>query len=201
MSENQPIFRSIFGDAWDSLPTVMHKHYANHPYSNDVVKVQGEMDVEFGWLVKLLSPFLRIAGALVPYQGRDIPVVVNFRSEPDSIAYCLDRTFNFPDKKPYIFYSRMVQIKNGVIVEFMKYGIGWKHRYSFNGEKVILEHLGYVWKIGSITIPVPVGLFLGRGHAEEEAINDDSFRMEMIITHPLFGKMYVYRGVFEVIDE
>ena len=200
MKESQPIFRSIFGDTWNSLPSVMHKHYANRPYCDDVVRVEGRMDVEFGWLVKLLSPLLRIVGALVPYQGKDIPVTVHFRSEPDSNAYCLDRTFNFPDKKPYIFYSRMVQIKDDVIVEFMKYGIGWKHRFYYNGEKVILEHRGYVWKIFGATIPVPLGLFLGRGYAEEEALNENSFRMEMNITHPLFGKMYEYRGVFEVED-
>ncbi len=178
----------------------MHKHYANRPYCDDVVTVEGKMDVEFGWLVKLMSPFLRIFGALVPYQGNDILVTVHFRSEPDSDVYCLDRTFNFPDKKPYIFYSRLTPIKDDIVIEFMKYGIGWKHRFYWNGEKVILEHRGYVWNFFGMTIPIPLGLILGKGYAEEEAIDDNSFRMRMNIIHPIFGKMYEYRGVFGVVE-
>jgi len=200
MTTSQPIFQPVFGEQWDNLPPVMHKHYANHPFSNDVVTAVGKMDVEFGWLIKLFSPFLRLLGALVPYQGKDIPVTVKFRSEPESSVYCLDRTFNFPNKKPYIFYSKMVHIKDDVIIEFMKYGIGWKHHFYYRDNKVILEHHSYVWKFFNVIIPVPVGLFLGRGYAEEEAINENKFRMKMNITHPLFGKMYEYRGEFEVID-
>lgn len=201
MTTGQPIFQSVFAEQWDKLPTVIHKHYANRPFSDDVVTVEGNMDVEFGWLIKLFSPFLRLFGVLVPYQGNDVPVTVKFRSESDSSVYCLDRTFNFPNKNPYVFYSRMVPVKENLIIEFMKYGIGWKHRFYYKDDKVILEHHSYVWKVFNLIIPVPIGLFLGRGYAEEEAMNENQFRMKMNITHPLFGKMYEYRGVFEVIDE
>lgn len=201
MTSTSPIFQSIFAAQWEKLPPVMHKHYSNRPYCNDVVTVKGKMDVEFGWLVKLLSPFLRIFGALVPYQGNDIPVTVHFRSEPDSASYCLDRTFYFPDKMPYVFYSKMVSVKDDIIIEFMKYGIGWKHRFYYHDDKVILEHRGYVLKIFDKLIPIPLGLLLGRGYADEEALDDNCFRMKMNITHPVFGKMYEYRGRFEVIDE
>lgn len=200
MTTGQPIFQAVLGEQWNKLPLVFHKHYANRPFTDDVVVVSGKMDVEFGWLIKLFSPLLRLFGVLVPYQGNDIPVTVKFRSETESSAYCLDRTFNFLNKKPYVFYSKMVPVKDELIIEFMKYGIGWKHRFYYNGDKVILEHHSYVWKFLNIIIPVPVGLFLGRGYAEEEAINDNEFRMKMNITHPLFGKMYEYRGEFEVID-
>ena len=201
MAPNLPIFQSVFAEQWQELPPVMHKHYANRPYCDDVVTVEGKMDVEFGWLVRLLSPFLRVFGALVPYQGKDIPVTVQFRSEPDSAAYCLDRTFNFTNKKPYVFYSKMVVIKRDIIVEFMKYGIGWKHCYSYNDDKVKLEHLGYVWKIFGRIIPIPLGLFLGCGYAEEEALDQNNFRMKMNITHPMFGKMYEYKGRFKIIGD
>jgi len=198
MTKQAPIFQPIFGEQWSSLPPVMYRHYSNRPYCDDVVVVVGKMDVEFGWLVSLLTPFLKIFGALVPHQGHDIPVTVRFSSEADSAAFCLKRTFNFKNKKPYVFSSKMLQIKDDVIVEFMKFGIGWKHRFYYDGKKVILEHRGYVWKVFGIIIPIPLGLLLGKACAEEEAINDNSFRMKMNIIHPLFGKMYEYRGVFEV---
>ena len=201
MSSVQPIFQSIFAEQWAHLPPVMYKHYSNRPYCDDVVTVEGTMDVEFGWLVRLLSPLLRLFGALVPYQGNDIPVTVHFRSEPDSIAFCLDRRFTFSDNRSYIFYSRMMPVKNNIIIEFMKYGIGWKHEFSYDGDKVLLKHCGYVWEIFGKMIPVPLGLLVGRGYAEESALSEDSFKMKMCITHPLFGKMYEYRGQFEVRDE
>ena len=200
MSDLQPIFQSIFNADWQNLPPVMHKHYANRPYSDDVVTVSGKMDVEFGWLVRLMSPLLRVFGALVPYQGNNIPVTVHFRSRHDSNLYCLDRTFNFPNKEPYVFFSKLTPINIDIVVELMKYGIGWKHRFYWNGEKVILEHRGYVWKLSGMTVPVPLGLILGKGYAEEEAIDDNNFRMKMNITHSVFGKMYEYRGFFAIVQ-
>lgn len=199
IKEATPIFQSIFGEQWPSLPSVMHKHYSNRPFCDDVVVVEGKMDVEFGWLVSLLTPFLRVFGALVPHQGNDIPVTVYFRSEADSAAYCLDRTFNFKNKKAYVFFSKMIQVKDDVIIELMKFGIGWKHRFYYDSEKVILEHRGYVLKIFGLIMPIPLSLLLGRGYAEEIPLDDNSFRMKMNITHPLFGKMYEYKGVFEVV--
>jgi len=201
MSSKQPIFQSIFAEQWETLPAVMHKHYANRPYCDDVVKVEGKMDVEFGTLVTWLSPLLRLFGALVPYQGHDIPVTVFFRSEKNSNTYCLDRHFHFANKPAYIFYSRMVPIKKNIIVEYMKYGIGWKHRFYFDGNKVILEHCGYVWRFFGLGLPIPLGLFLGKGYAEEEALSETRFRMKMTIEHFLFGRMYEYRGEFEMCDE
>lgn len=196
----KPIFQSIFADSWEKLPSVMHKHYANRAYSTDVVRVEGNMDIEFGWFIRLLLPFLRLFSVLVPYKGNDIPVTVNFLSEVNSAAYCLKRTFNFPNSPPYIFFSRLIQIKDDIVVELMKSGIGWKHRFYYNGNKVVLKHRRYIWKLFGIMIPIPIKLFLGKVHAEEEVLSDNSFRMKMHITHPLLGKIYEYRGIFTVTE-
>lgn len=199
MNKNQPIFASIFNEQWNNLPPVFYKHYANRPYGNDVTIAEGTLDITFNWLVSLMTPFLRIFGALAPYQGSNIPVTVHSRSEPDSSVYCLDRMFHFPDKKPYKFCSRLMPLCDDVVIEFMKYGIGWKHRFYYDGKKVVLEHRGYVLKLFGTVVPIPLGLFLGRGYAEEEATSDTGFRMQMTLTHPLFGKLYDYRGHFEMV--
>ncbi|PIR38116.1 MAG: hypothetical protein COV35_07705 [Alphaproteobacteria bacterium CG11_big_fil_rev_8_21_14_0_20_39_49] len=198
--KDQPTFRPIFGDSWSSLPPVMSKHYANRPYSNDIVTVKGKMDVKFNWFIKLMSPFLRLSGALVPYEGNDIPTIVRFKSEPHSNVFCFDREFRFVNKKPFHFNSRMIPQNGNEVIEFMRFGIGWKCKYSYDGKKVVLAHKGYVWKIFNINIPVPIGLLLGSGYAEEEALSDNSFKMKMVITHMLFGKMYEYKGTFKVVE-
>lgn len=201
MKQNQAIFKPIFGDDWDKLPAVFHKHYVNRPYCDDIACVQGKMDVSFTWFVRLLSPALKLFGVLVPYEGTDIPVKVVFKSQAESNAFCLERTFYFPDKKPYIFFSTMIPVKNDIIIEYMKFGIGWKHRFYYNGEKVILEHRGYVWKVFNLTVAVPLSWIFGRVFAEEQAINDTTFRMQMQLSHPLFGKLYEYKGEFEIVGE
>jgi len=193
-----PIFKSVFGHQWQSLPSVMHKHYANRPYSNDVVTVEGKMQVEVSRFARLLSPLLRLAGALVPYAGKDIPVTVRFCSESDSNVFCFDRIFYFHGRAPYHFRSRMVPVKGGEVIEFMRIGIGWKARYRYDGRKVILEHRGYVVKFLGILLRLPLELLMGSGYAEEEAMSDDRFRMYMDIRHFLFGKVYAYMGVFTV---
>jgi len=53
MIKEVPIFQSVFGEQWSSLPPVMHRRYSNRSYGDDVVMIAGKMDVEFGWLVRL----------------------------------------------------------------------------------------------------------------------------------------------------
>jgi len=200
MSANEPIFKSVFGGAWDTMPPVLHQHYANRPFSHDVVTVEGVMKVELSLYAKLLSPFLRLAGALVPYTGDNIPTTVHFRSEPDSDVFCFDRIFRFPGKKPYPFRSRMTPIAGNEVVEVMALGLGWRAAYRYDGKKVVLEHRGYVVRLLGHYIRVPIEWFLGSGYAEEEAIDSRRFRMYMDIRHRLFGRVYAYSGEFSIAE-
>ncbi len=196
----EPIFKAIFAEQWKNLPPVMHKHYANRPFSQDVVTVKGVMKIEVSWLARLLSPLMRIAGALVPFAGENIPVTVHFRSEPNTNTYTLDRIFYFADKPPYHFHSRMLPVSDHAIIEFMKIGIGWHASYRYEGKKILIEHLGYKMKLLGKFILLPLEWLLGKGYAEEEALNDNTFRMYMDLRHPLFGKVYAYSGEFSVTE-
>lgn len=199
-ASDQPIFESVFGSQWGQLPPVMHKHYANRPYTQDVVTVEGRMNIEISPFARLLSPLLRLAGALVPYAGDNIPVTVHFRSDPHSNAYGFDRLFHFPGKAPYPFRSRMYPIGGSDVVECMRIGIGWHARYSWDGHKVLMTYQGYAVRLFGRLIHLPVGWLIGYGNAWEEAIDEHRFRMYMDIRHPLFGKIYVYRGEFTVTE-
>lgn len=201
MDKNQAIFRSIFGQDWESLPPVMHRHYANRPFCNDVVIARGTMDVSMCLLMRLMSPMLRLAGTLFPWQARDIPVTVRFLSHPESAAYSLERTFRAPDRPPFVFYSSMEHQGQDIVVEFMKFGVGWKHRFYYDGDRIVLAHRGYVWRVAGLLLPIPLAWILGKGYAEERAIDDNSFRMLMHITHPLLGRVYSYSGTFRIDDE
>lgn len=200
MNEAQPIFKPVFGEDWERLPTVMHKHYANRAYTNDIVTVSGKMNIDYSGLFNVLMPLFKLFKVLVPYKEKNIPVTVNFRSNPNSSAFHFDRTFYIPDKKPYYFRSYMLPIKDNIVVEFMFLGIGWQTKYDYDGNKVILKHHGYVWKLFGWLIPLPFNFIFGRVHMEKEALSENSFRLNMQITHPIFGK-YIYAGEFKILRE
>lgn len=199
--ESEPIFKSVFGDMWDNLPKVMHKHYANRPYSDDVVIVDGTLDVMCAGPIKFLAPIMKLLGQIPAHNEKDVSVSVEFKSDKDTKSFHFKRTFNFKNAKPYIFHSRMMQIKDNEVIEIMRFGLGWKMLYLWDGEKVVLQHRGYALYLFGHFIPVPLTLLMGKGYAEEIAVDENTFDMITHITHPWWGKVYEYKGRFEVKDE
>lgn len=195
-----PIFEGIFGKPLSALPPVMQKHYAVRPDSTDRVTVEGVMNIRRGWLIRLLSPFLRLFGALVPYDGTDIPVTVAFYSGINDKSFHFDRTFHFPGRPAYRFHSRLQHVAGHEVIEIMQGGICWRSTYEAEGRNVRMRHLGYVLRLGRFFIPLPLALIFGKGAAGEEALTDDTFKMWMTITHPLFGENYRYEGSFKIAE-
>ena len=194
MNKKEQTFKTVFGSAWEKLPPVFQKRYMNRSYTNDIVTVEGIMEINYSKLMSCLMPFFKLMHVLVPYKGKNISVKVDFRSQDDAV--CLDRKFYFPHKKPYEFNSRMRVIKLNEVIEHMAWGISWKTHYFYDGKKVVMQHKAYVWKILGLNIRLPLEIFMGKGHAEEEMIDDNSYRVTMNIAHPWFGVMYTYTGDF-----
>ncbi len=195
---SEPIFKSIFGEAWNDLPPSMHKHYANRPYADDESVVEGTLDVMCKQPLKFLAPLMKLMGQIPAHNEESVPVTVRFQSDKDTKAFHFNRTFNFKNAKPYTFKSRMVQIKGNEVIEIMRFGLGWKMLYLWDGEKVVLKHRGYALRLFGHFIPVPLTLLMGEGYAEEIAVDEDTFDMITHIIHPWWGKVYEYKGRFEV---
>lgn len=197
-NDHQPVFKPVFGASWSDLPPVMRRHYANRAYKDDVATVEGTLDVQSSVIGRLLKPIFLLTGVLVPYEGKNVPVTVNFISESRSNAFRFERTFHFPGKRPYQFLSKMVPRGGNEIVEIMGPGLGWRSSYSWDGTKVILAHKGYVFSIFGVLVPLPLTFLLGSGYAEENPIDDDSFAMMTEIRHPLWGRIFGYNGTFKI---
>ncbi len=198
---SEPTFKSIFADKWDELPDVMKKHYANRPYSDDINIAEGVMKVEGSALWKLLNPFSKLFGILVPYTGENIPVTVTFRSESDSNRFIFDRIFYFPGRAPYKFYSVLHPIKENEVCEIMNMGLGWRCEFSWEDKRVRLKHKGYVLKVFGRIISLPLTFLVGPGFAEEMPIDDFTFSMKMEIIHPWWGKVMGYSGQFRMVEK
>ena len=194
----EPIFKDIFGAAWNDLPSVMKKHYAGRPYTDDTVIVEGTLDVMCKQPLKALAPVMKLMGQIPAHNEMNVPVTVRFQSARDSREFQFNRTFNFKNAKPCAFRSRMLQIRDNEVIEIMRFGLGWKMLYLWDGEKVVLQHHGYALRLFGHFIPAPLTLLMGKGYAEEIAVDDDTFDMITHITHPWWGKIYQYKGRFKI---
>ena len=195
-----PIFQEIFGASWPNLPIVLERRYGVRADSLDRVVVSGALNIRQSRFVRLIAPLLKFFGALAPFDGLNVPVMVAFYSGPGAHTVHSDRVFNFAGKPPFPFHSRFEPISGGEVVEYMRFGVGWRALYAVESARVTLTHRGYVWRVGKTLIPLPLGWVLGRGAAAEEALDEDRFTMWMTITHPLFGENYRYEGEFRLIE-
>lgn len=195
-----PIFKPIFGDAWDALPPVMHLHYANRPFCRDTHVADGVMTVRASPLMRLMAPISHALGAIPIANEADIPVTVTFRSEENSRALVFDRLFHLKGRKPYRFRSRMLPVGGNQIVEQMRFGLGWRVAFSAKGDRVLLTHQGYALTVAGKLINLPLDWLMGRVSAQEWATGPDSFGMAVTIDHWLFGQIYEYRGTFRMMD-
>ena len=197
---SSPTFQSIFGDAWNQLPTVIHKHYANRPFSNDLTIVKGELDVMCAGPIKWLAPLMRFMGQIPPVNELQVPVLVHFHSSSESQDFHFKRSFKFKHHPLYSFHSKMRQVKGDEVVEVMRFGLCWRLFYRWQDDKVKLIHKGYAFQLFGYLIPLPLTILLGQGYAEETAIDDDTFDMITTITHPWWGQIYEYKGRFKVLQ-
>ncbi len=94
----------------------------------------------------------------------------------------------------------MMHVGGNELIEFMRFGIGWKTAFTWDGSKVILSHRGYVWRFLDVHIPIPLFLIIGRGEAEEVPIEENEFEMWAHARHPWFGNCFAYAGLFKAVE-
>lgn len=204
VSDPQPIFAAVFAEQWDSLPPALRLHYANRPFSNDVVTHEGHLTITMSPFMRNFRWLLRLAGVLIPIEGDHIPCTVYSRSDPKSNAYILDRWVYPPGGKPYNFRSELVPTgEPHRVIEYFRFGGGWRASYSFEDGQVHLRHLGYNWRLFGHNIPLPgwLRIFAGTGHAVEQVLSDDSYTMRTALSHGLHkGPLIGYAGDFRVTE-
>lgn len=199
--KDTPIFQPVFGESWESLPTVFKRHYANRPYTQDTMKIVGRLDVSSKQPLLWMAPLMKLMRQIPVRNEQNVAVSVYFRSDKHSKRLMFDRTFFFKQKKPYRFVSSMIPVHGNTVVELMRFGLGWKFSCHWDGKKIVLKHIGYVFNLMGHFIPMPLTSLLGEGYAEEHAIDDSTFEMNTFVTHKLWGRVYQYKGRFELSDD
>jgi len=199
LKQGQPVFRQILGDQWNELGDVIRRHYFLRPWSDDRICVTGIMtEVSHSFPARLLIPFGMLFGALVPWQGRNVPIEVYYKARQDNSDIYWDRVFRFPGRWPYHFRSFMQSSGNGEVIEFVRFGVGMRLRVSAEQGALVFRNTGYIWRVAGISIPIPLRFIIGTAYVEERPIDMSRFSMKMELVHPLFGIFFHYRGEFSL---
>ena len=186
------MFRKILSDQWTNLNPALQQHYGIR--NGEEISLTGELAVKHGRYIKLLMPLIRLTGALVPVEGERFEVSVHNKRVDDLFYW--HRVFK-KDNKIYEFKSKMQQFDND-IVEFVGLGIGIRMGLKVKKGALIYEDKGYVFKLGSFLIPIPLGLLMGVSNIEEFKSEDSSndINMRFVVNHPWFGFGFSYMGYF-----
>lgn len=193
----KPVIARALGTDWDRLAPVVRRHYDLMPGQDTRCTCEGVMlEVHHATILK---PFLwigRLIGALIPYRGTNVPTTVRNWTTQTRDAMFWYRTFRFPEKPPIVFRSRMEHVGHDEIVEFVRFGIGIRMRLSVVNGELRFDDRGYVLKLGSLLLPLPLRWLLGTAVITERAVNDTTLSLDFDIHHPLVGRTFAYRGTF-----
>ena len=200
MSEHTAISKSLFSENSDTLPEVFVKHYGNRIGCTDEITAKGTLDIWRSPLMKPISFLFRWSKTLVPVTATNAPATVVFRTRADATCFWFDRRISLRNGGIMAFVSRMEIMGSNEVIEWTGSGIGWKCTYAYAEGRVLLHHQGYRLRIGNLILPLPVEWLLGCPSAWEEAIDHANFRMEMKVSHKLFGTLYSYAGQFEITE-
>lgn len=197
MSEKS-VFQIVLGDDWHQLGKIIQRHYFLKPESKDYVCVCGEMsEISHSVVAKLLIPMGLLFGAVVPYQGKNIPIDVHYRASPKNSNIYWDRVFKFK-RGDFNFKSHMQPVKGNEVIEFVRFGIGTRLAVTVEGGALVFRDTGYLWRLFGYDLPIPGRWLMGKVYVEERPIDDQYFSMIMTLTHPLFGQLFKYSGKFEL---
>ena len=197
----EPIFQSVFGESWEKIAPVIGRRYANRPYTEDKVTVEGTLDVMCSGPVRVLAPLLWLLRTVPPMNVKEVPVSVNFHSNPHSKEVAFDRVFRFEKRGAYYLRTRMIQIKANDIMEILNYGICWLATCSWINDKVVMRHKGYALKLMGHSVVLPITFLFGEVEGEETPIDDETFHTRVTIKHPWFGVVYEYKGLLKITSD
>lgn len=200
MKNDKPIFETILGAKWQSLPVALKRHYNIRAFNNNIITVKGTITVEAKGMMKWFAPLLGVMGVLPPFAEKDIPITVTFASDPNSSAFHFNREFQYRQHAPYAFNSKMIPVGANELVDLTRCNMGWRMAYDFDGNQITLTHRAFVFKCFKWFMPLPIEWLIGCCNSYEEAVSENSFKMAMEFKHSRFGVLYAYYGDFTFIN-
>ncbi len=184
------LIQQVLGADWDALPPALQAHYHFGTTSDT-----GRMDIEYPRFMQPFLHLLGLCGALVNRSGRQVATVVDKHVVGERQYW--RRTLTYPDGDMRHFNSFWIPAGQGQVIEFVNPVLGLQMAPYVVGRRLHYRGVRFVARLGPLLLTIPEWLVLGHTTIVEEAIDDTRFAMDFRLTHPLFGQVFRYAGVFE----
>ena len=176
------------GSDWEKLPAALQTHYAAGR-CRDV----GHLDIDFPrWMQPLLSLLHRF-GALVPRTGQGVATTVNKTMIGERQHW--QRRMRFADGQLIGFDSLWEAAPDGTVIEYVNRWLGLRMKPGVRDGQLHYRGVSFIVKLTGHRLPLPEWL-LGHTRIVESALDGQRFCMDFRLTHPVFGEVFRYAGVF-----
>ncbi len=184
------LMQRALGADWQRLPSALQAHYRN----GDTVET-GHLDIHFPPAMQPLLWLLGRIGALVHRRGR----AVETRVEKQRIGQHQHwrRTLRYADGQVIRFDSVWEPTPDGHVIEFVNPLLGLEMAPFVVGEELHCRGVRFVARFGRMQLTIPQWLGPGSTSIVERAIDERRFAMDFRMTHPWFGELFRYAGIFE----
>src|SRR5687768_73623 len=124
-SEQEPIVKAALGKDWELVPEILQRNFDLRPGSNCEVRLKGTMyEISYSRIGRLLVYPGQLFGALVPYQGKNIPIRIDIRTHMSDTRFMYwQRAHFFPESPEFIFSSRMEYLGGNEFIERVRLGL------------------------------------------------------------------------------
>lgn len=191
------LFRAKLGAEWSRLAAHIQARFDHDPAPGETIRYEGVMtEVRCSPLGKLLAWLAWPTGALMPYEGTNVPVSIEVWTEQGHPDVFKRRVYHLPGRKPFVFRSRMRMEPDGEIIEYVGGGFGMCLQiYAQDGDLHFRDE-GYFFQLGWLRIKLPMFLCPGRTSLCHADCGAEEFDVRIEIKHAWYGAMYVQHGHF-----
>lgn len=185
-----PLQRALGAD-WHRLPPALQAHYRE-----GATVEHGHLDIEFPPAMQPLLRLLAWLGALVHRRGRAVDTCVEKQVLDGCVRW--HRLLRYPDGQVLRFDSVWMPAEGARLVEFVNPLLGLEMAPSVVGHQLHYRGVRFILRLGSVQLPIAQWLGPGETRIVEQAVDERRFAMDFRMTHPWFGELFRYSGVFEV---
>ncbi|MBI3149149.1 MAG: DUF4166 domain-containing protein [Betaproteobacteria bacterium] len=184
------LMQRALGADWGKLPSALQAHHRFGATTDT-----GHLDIEYPRFMQVCLSVLRVFGALVNRNGRQVSTVVE-KNVVDDRQYWR-RTVTYPDGKVVRFNSYWVSAGGNQLIEFVNPVFGLQMAACVEDGRLHYRGVRFLVKLGPVLLPIPECLVLGHTTIVEAAVDDTRFAMDFRLMHPLLGQVFRYSGEFE----
>ncbi len=183
---------------WFLLNPNIRERFQRDPKPGEAVVYEGVMrEIRCSKMGKLFAFLTRIIGnPLTPYEGRDIPMRVELLKVKGLPGVFWQRTYFFPNRKPYVVLSVKKESRAGELMECVGGGFGMLLDVSARDQSLHFESTRYFWEAFGRRIPLPHLLAPGRTHVIHEDMGGGEFQFTISMTHRNLGETFYQQGRF-----